>query len=137
MAKAQKRWVYVPPKPPKPKVPDTVKAQVKQKSDELIESVLKPKHIKEPSEDQQFNYLADLFSKWYRHYFYFCSTYNCPGPNAISPSFEDKFARLEYVGGSKFNLSFMRYTGQWVEIERNLSLDQCLKAIQEDPFFMP
>ncbi len=61
------------------KVPDTVKSQVKAEADELIEKILKPKFIKPPPEDNNFNYLVDIYSKWYRCYFYFCSKYNCPG----------------------------------------------------------
>jgi hypothetical protein len=69
--------------------------------------------------------------------FYFVSTYACPGPNALSPTFEAKFARLEHVGHGLFNLSFMRHTGKWVELFTDQTLDECLKSIQEDPWFVP
>ena len=137
MANRRKMWVYSPPKPPKPKVPDAVKAEVDAKARELVESVLKPKHVKPPPEDERFNYVADIYTKWYRSYFYFCARYNSPGPTAITPSFEAKFARLEYVGVNRFSLSFMRHTGQWVELNPDVSLDECLAAIREEPFFMP
>ena len=136
MAKKQpKRWVYSPPKPAKPKVPEAVKAEVEAKAGELIETVLKPKFVKPPPKDQRWNYLIDVGAKWYRSYFYFFSTYACPGPNALSPTFESKFARLEYVGGGRFNLSFMRHTGQWVEIHTGLTLQESFDAIQNDPWF--
>ena len=138
MAKKQpKRWVYSPPKPPKPSVPETVKAEVEAKARELIDTVLKPQHVKPPSEGEQFNYVIDIGSKWYRSYFYFFSTYACPGPNAISPTFESKFARMEYVGGNKFNLSFMRHTGEGVELFTDFSVAECMKAIEDDPWFQP
>ena len=60
-----------------------------------------------------------------------------PGPNAIAPAFETKFARMEYVGDGKFALSFMRHTEQWVVLYDAVSVDQCLKAIQDDPWFQP
>jgi hypothetical protein len=41
------------------------------------------------------------------------------------------------VGDSKFALSFMRHTEQCVEIYDALTVDQCLKAIQDDPWFVP
>ena len=139
MAKTRKMWVYSPPKPPTPKVPPRVKAEVQQKAYKLVETVLKPKHIQTaPAPDQfQHNYLADIYTKWYRHYFYFCAKYCVPGPNALVPFFEAKFARLEYIGTTRFNLSFMRYTGEWVEIYPDLSLEKCLAAIQDDSFFHP
>lgn len=133
----KKMWVYSPPKPPKPKVPESVKSDLKTKADELIETVLKPQYIKEPPTDNDFNYIADISSKWYRHYFYFCAKYNCPSPNAISPSFETKFARMEYLENGGFNLSYMRHTEQWWEIYTDLPSDECLKLIEEGGHFMP
>ena len=84
-----------------------------------------------------YNYIADINSKWYRNYFYFCATYNCPNPNAVSPSFETKSARMEYIADNKFNLAYMRHTEQWFEVFQAISIDECLKLIEEDPLFMP
>lgn len=120
-----------------PQVPDSVKRMLKEKADEIIETALKPEHIKPPPTDNGFNYLVDIYSKWYRHYFYFCAKYNCPSPNAISPSFEIKFARMEYVGNERFNLSYMRHTEQWWELYQELPMLGCLKLIVEEPHFMP
>ena len=137
MAARQKRWIYSPPRSPKPTVPDTAKADVETKARELIEAVLKPAHIKPPPEDMRFNYLVDLYAKWYRNYLYFCSRYCCPGPNAIAPFFEARFARLEYVDRDRYHLAYMRHTGQWWEIYRDLSLAECLVAVRDEPHFLP
>ena len=134
---ATKTWAYRPQKKSSPKVSDRIKGEVKLRVDNLIESVLKPKYIKPPPKDSDFNYLVDIFSKWYRHYFYFCSKYNCPGPNALAPSFDSKFARLEYVGPDEFNLAYMRHTGQWFEVDSGLSLEECLRAIETWGHFIP
>ena len=127
MASKRKTWAPVSPRRSKPQVPDDIKSILKEKADEIIENILKPEHIKPPPTDNDFNYLVDIYSKWYRNYFYFCAKYNCPGPNAISPSFETKFARMEYVGNERFNLSYMRHTEQWSEIDQELSMLECLK----------
>lgn len=135
--KKPKTWVYAPPKPPKVVVADALKAEVERKAGELIETVLKPKHVKKPPRNAEFNYLIDLSTKWHGAYFYFVSTYACPGPNAISPNFEATFARLEHVGGGRFTLAFMRHTGKWVELLTGQTLDECLQSIQDDPWFSP
>src|SRR5271165_6624391 len=93
-----------------------LKQEVNEKATELIETVLKPKHIQPPPEGHQLNYITDITTKWLGSKCYFISTYACPGPNAISPTFETKFARMEYVGDGKFALSFMGHTEQWVEL---------------------
>lgn len=135
--KSKKMWAYSPAKPPKPKVPETEKQLISQKCHELIETELKPKYIKSPPTDNDWNYLVDIFGKWYHNYFYFCSTYNCPSPNAISPSFEDKFARLEYVGKDSFNIAYMRHTGKWWEIFQGLTLEQCLEEMKNNIILHP
>jgi len=137
MASKKKTWMPAAPRRTNPQVPDSVKRMLKEKADEIIETVLKPEHIKPPPTDNDFNYLVDIYSKWYRHYFYFCAKYNCPSPNAISPSFETKFARMEYVGNERFNLSYMRHTEQWWELYQELPMLDCLKLIVEEPHFMP
>jgi hypothetical protein len=130
----KKQWVYA---PAKPKVPDAIKAGVQKEADQLVESFLKPNFIKPPPADTQWNYIVDIYTKWYRGYFYFCSKNHCPGPTAMTDYFEDKFARLEYVGDGRFNVSYMRHTEKWWEIFQGFTLDQCLEAIQHIPNLQP
>ncbi len=137
MAKQRKAWMIRPGKSPKPSVPDSVKAELEAEATELIENVLKPKHVLSPPGEAQFNYITDIAAKWHRDYFYFISTYACPGPNAVSPTFESKFARMEYLGNARFALYFMRHTGEWVGIYDALSVDESMKAIQDDTWFVP
>ena len=134
MTKKQKRWIH---SPSKPKVPESMKASVKAKADEWVDNVLKPQSIIPPSDDMMLNYVVDIYTKWYRHYFYFCAKYANPRPEAISPHFETKFARLEYAAEDRYHLSYMRHTDKWWEVYRDLSLAECLKVIEDDPLFMP
>jgi len=133
---AKKTWVYA-PKKEKLKVSNEVKERVKNKADKLIESVIKPNHLEPPPKDTEFNYIVDIYSKWYRHYFYFCAKYHSPGENAISPTFETKFARLEYLPNGRYALSYMRHTDQWYEINNDITLDEALREIKDGPHFIP
>ena len=137
MAKQRKAWMITPGKSPKPSVPASIKAELEAKAIDLIENVLKPKHVLPPQKDEQYNYITNIGAKWNRNYFYFISTYACPGPNALSPTFESQFARMEYLGDGKFALYFMRHTGEWVGIYEALSVDESMKAIQDDSWFVP
>ncbi|MCY4329224.1 MAG: hypothetical protein OXC48_03960 [Endozoicomonadaceae bacterium] len=134
MSGSKKLWVL---NLPKPKASPSVKSALQEKADKFIDNVLKPKHLKPAPTDNNFNYLSEIFSKWNRNYFYICGKYNCPGPRAISPSFETKFARMEYTHGGKYNLSYMRHTGRWFEICQNIDEDECLKLIANDSLFIP
>ena len=137
MATKRKTWMIRPAKKPKSSVPDALKREVETKASDLLANVLKPKYVRPPQEDEQFNYIIDIGTKWYRHFFYFFSAYACPSPNALSPTFEEKFARMEYIGDAKFALYFMRHTGEWVGIYDALSVDESMKAIQDDSWFVP
>ena len=134
---APKGWGYRPAKLRRVPVPDGLKNEVTARANELIEQDLKPRYIQPPPENPQFNYVSDVYTKWSQGYFYFCATYTCPGPEALSPSFEARFARLTYAGHDRFHLAFMRHTGQWVEPYTDLTLDECLTSIRDDPFFAP
>ena len=80
-------WLYSPPKRPKPKVPDDVKAAITEQAEHLL-AEWRPRHIKPPPPGYQFNYVVELYGTWFRSYFYLCAKYACPGPTALSPFFE-------------------------------------------------
>jgi len=134
MAKQGKSWVFG---TPRRTLPGTVKDEVDTKATDLIETVLKPKHIQPPPKGYQLIYIVGIETKWLGSKCYFISVYRSPRPHAKSSTFETKFARMEYVGNAKFNLSFMRHTGQWAEVYTGISVDECLKVIQDDPWFQP
>ena len=98
-----------------------------EKGDEIVEKLLKPEYVKPVPDQLTLNHLIDIYTKWYRNYFYFCSKYKCP-PQRISSSFESKFARMEYLGNNTFELTYMRHTGQWWQLETG-TMDDCLKSI--------
>jgi hypothetical protein len=135
--KPAKMWVFSPPKAAKPAAPAGLKAEVEAKATALVSDYLKPQHVKPPPKDDRFNYIIDIGTKWHGNAFYFFSTYACPGPNALSPTFESRFARMEYIGMNRFSLSYMRHTGKWDEVLTGLTVEQCLKSIRDDPWFQP
>lgn len=135
MRKQSKTWVYSPPKSQPSK---GLKAEISAKATLLVDSILKPQHVKPPRKNARFNYVADIWTKWRGNSFYFCARYNCPGPNALSPFFDTTCAKMEYIGRNRFNLSYMRYTGRWQQVFSNETADVCLQRIQEGhPVFLP
>jgi hypothetical protein len=134
MPKSRKTWTFSPGKKPKAALSGSLKDEVDTKAGELIETVLKPKHVQPPPEDAKLNYITDIRTKWVGPKCYFISLYACPGPNAVSPSFEAKFAKMEFVGDGKFALSFMRHTEQWVLLYDRVTVDECMTTIKDDPW---
>ena len=70
MVKRQKRWIYSPRKPVPPRIPEDMQMEVTKKANELIDTLLKPNYLQPPPETPQFNYIIDIYGKWYRSYFY-------------------------------------------------------------------
>ena len=136
MARPREPWNIRPARKSRP-VTASLKAEVETKANDLIENVLKPRYVKPPKKGEQFNYITDIGAKWFRNNFYFTATYACPSPNALSPTFEWKFARMEPLGDGTFALYAMRYTGkEWVGVFDALTVDECMKSIQDDPWFV-
>ena len=118
-------------------MPDDLKAEVEAQADELIKTFLKPKYVKRPPKDKRWNYLTGISTKWHRSFFYFVGDYASPGPNALSPTFESRFARMEYVGEGRFNLAYFRHTGKWWEVYQGLTLDESIETIRDHGNFHP
>ncbi|MBL8796928.1 MAG: hypothetical protein JNM56_23710 [Planctomycetia bacterium] len=114
-----------------------MKADVQSQGDVFVREFLKPNFIKKPPKDYRWNYIIDIHAKWHRSFFYFVATFRSPGPNALSPTFEAPFSRLEYVGHRRFNLANMRHTDKWWEVYQGLTLEQCLQTIREEGIFQP
>ena len=104
---------------------------------ELIDKELKKRYVKHRLKNQNFNYIADIYTKWSRNCFYFCAEYRSPDPDDRPSTFEMKFARLEYLSTGKYILSYMRHNGKWWETDRNISASKALEIISEGGLFIP
>jgi len=122
------------------KIDEDYKNKILNKSIDFIDYKIKPKALDEEkitlAKKHGFNYTIDVYPKWYRNYFYFCTMCKSESPNAIKEEYEDKFARLKYIEENKFDLSYMRHTGQWFELYSDITFDQALEIIEKDPNFM-
>ena len=117
------------------KLSDIDKYVIESQCQALIDK-LKAQYISK-NPNKKFNYLVDVYSKWYRGYLYFCEKRKSERPDEIATEFENKFVRLKCTGKDQFELSYMRFTGQWALVEFDLRLNECLEMIEEIPNFHP
>lgn len=136
MTKQKKTWV-VNPRSTKSTVPELTKERLTKLAGALIDEVLRPTYVKRRRKNEKFNYLANIYTKWSKNFFYFCAEYRSPDPEDKPSKFEMKFARLEYLSARKYVLSYQRHNGQWWETDRNISASEALKAISGGGLFMP
>lgn len=138
MAKSRKPgrlWAYSPAKDPATRPSAPIREEVDRKAKELIESTLAEKFIRPAPADPRFNYVIGLSTKWRGRFFYLVLTYACPPPDALSPTFDHNLARLEHAADHRFNLAFLRHTGEWCTLLTGATLDECLASVRDDPWF--
>ena len=116
-------------------MPADLQHEVERRAQAPINSTLKPHFIQPPPKKTELKYLVDLYARWRGPFFCFCSRYCSPGPQALSPFFESKFARLQYAVDERFNLAYFRHTGQWWEVAQLLSLEECFSEIEAGGHF--
>jgi hypothetical protein len=133
--KSQYVWVFDPKSRPGTKPTDRLKKEVS----DLAEPILaewRERYVK-PPRNPSLNYLTTVYTRWRGNYFSFCGTYACPHPDAISPTFDICFARLEYLGQLGFNLAYFRHTGRWWQTRKAISLDAALEEIKRNSIYHP
>lgn len=114
---------------------DFEKIRIESQCQPLIEK-LKSQYISK-NPNKEYNYLLDIYVKWYRDNLYFCGKYKSENSNRIADEFEEKFVRLKIIKKDKFDISYLRYSGKWFLISCDLSFNECLEIIEDTPTFHP
>lgn len=117
------------------KLTDYEKNRVENQCQPLIEKLKSQYVLKNP--DIRYNYLVDIYIKWYRDYLFFCGKYKSENPDRLVGEFEDNFVRLKIIKPDNFEISYMRHTEKWFLIAHDLPLKECLEMIESTPTFHP
>lgn len=130
------QWIWVHSDiPPKCKLDRWTKQSLVAKAEAFIADFYRPTFIQPPPADPQFNYIVGFSARWYGSYLLFTAKYACPGPNALSPSFETHFARLGYFDRDRFNLWTRRHNDQWMVLASDLTLNDAFAEMRSNPWF--
>jgi hypothetical protein len=132
---AKKVWARKAPRIGSAKPPQSEKESIIRACEQFITNVLKPQFLPE-IKPTEFNYPIDMHGKWHNGAYRFIQRFKTDRSDSIVPEFDAPFARLEYVSPNCFNLSYHRYTGEWVCIFRAISLEEALQSIATEPFFL-
>lgn len=124
-------WQPTKPKAsPKPTVADDVREAVDALAAPVV-AKMKKRFCKEPK-NPPFNWPDDFFTRWHRDALYFVVLMRTP--HGRPPTFETHAARMEHVGGGKFNLAVPMRRG-WNTFEKDATPEDCLKEIGESICF--
>jgi hypothetical protein len=130
-----RRWARIEPTPKSGSF-DRERATVEAACQAFIGEFLKPRFLPEirPTE---FNYPVDICGKWHGTKYRFVQRFRTGRLNPNVSEFDAPFARLEYVGPDRFNLSYHRHTGQWWCLYRGVSLAEALALMESQGHFHP
>ena len=131
---AKKMWMYSPSKRAKNKPSETDKKQVSDFFQSLIDEF---KANIEPPKNKDWNYITDIYTKWYRNYFYICEKWKSESENRLKDEWESNVVRLEFIKNNEFDFSYFRHTGKWHLVSIGITLEECKQMIMGNPNFQP
>src|SRR5262249_5142084 len=85
----------------------------------------------------EFNYPVGLGGKWHGNKYRFITRYRSGHAENRGEEFDAPFARLDYVGPDRFDLSYFRYTGEWFRLHRGVTRGQALRLIASEELLQP
>jgi len=117
--------------------PEAEKAVIVAACDRLIDEFFVPRFL--PGiRPTAFNYPVAIRGKWHGNRFRFIQRFRSDrADDAFAPEFDAPFARLDYVGRDRFDVSYYRHTEKWFCLYRYVSLAQALQLLRDDGHFHP
>jgi hypothetical protein len=132
--KRHKIWALAKPRPISA---DSIEKQtIIATCDAFITNVLKPRFLP-VIKPTQFNYPVDMRGEWRAGRYRFMTRYRSGHEDNAGLEFDAPFARIDHMGADRFDLYWMRHTGQWWPLRSGLSLAESLRSIEEDNILYP
>jgi hypothetical protein len=132
----KKRWMKVVERPRPAKPTDAEKAAIIAACEAFIHDVLKPRFLPE-IRPNEFNCVIDIIGEWRAGRYRFMQRYRSDAPNRIKNEFDAPFARLDVMGPDRFDIYWMRHTGEWYSVHHGVTLDEALGLLISDPVLHP
>ena len=132
--KRQKVWARAKPRPaPADQIEKHV---IISTCDGFITDVLKPRLLPEVR-PTQFNYPIDIHGDWRAGRYRFMVRYRSGYEDNAGWEFDAPFIRLDHMGRDRFDVYWMRHTGQWWPLYSGLTLAESLRTIEDHSHLCP
>jgi len=122
---------------PRPVLPDKAERQTIIAACEVfIAEVLKPRFL--PAiRPTQFNYCIDIHGAWGAGRYRFMQRYRSGMEHNLGAEFDVPFARIDRMGPDRFDIHWMRHTGQWWKVHVGVSFAEALRILDTDEVLYP
>lgn len=132
MSSARGVWVKKPSAPPEP-----LKREVAARCDAYISQVLVPRHLPVIKPHAEYNFAIGLRGAWLGNAYRFIARWRTGTNRTPIEEFDSPWVRFQHMGGGRFDIGWMRHTGQWWTLQRGLTLDEALAAMESEPVLQP
>jgi hypothetical protein len=132
----QKQWVLK-KQTVRPAIPDAAEKQaIITACETFIAEVLKPRFLPEirPTE---WNYPVDIHGAWMAGRYRFIQRYRSGRAHNLGWEFDHPFARIDRMGPDRFDIYWMRHTGQWWRVHVGVTLAEALRILETDGVLHP
>jgi hypothetical protein len=89
----------------------------------------------------KFNYPVDIFGRWRGSKYSFILRYRSGFSDNAGEEFDAPFTRFDHVGEhlaeNRFDVMWLRHTGQWFCLHAGVSLDEALHLLSTDGLLQP
>lgn len=119
----KRNWQIVATQSPKVKLTEDLRSTVEMQAQEIVKALNRQR--RKPKKPR-WNWCESVFTRWHRGSLYFVAVMRTP--HGRPESFESHLARLEYVGGEKFQVAFPMRRG-WMCAMPDSSLEVCLNEV--------
>ena len=132
--KPHKIWMATPPRAPKPN--ESEQQTIIAACEALIANVLKPRFLPE-IKPTAWNYKIDIHGDWPGGRYRFMARYRSGFEDNLGQEFDAPFARLDHMGPDRFDIQWMRHTGQWWRLHTGVTLAQAMHILETDGILHP
>jgi len=127
--KPHKIWMATPPRATKP---DEIEQQtIIAACEALIAKVFKPRFLPE-IKPTKWNYKIEIHGDWRAGRYRFMARYRSGFESNRGEEFDAPFARLDRMGPDRFDIQWMRHTGQWWRLHTGVTLAQAMHILETD-----
>lgn len=124
-------------KPAKPQAPDEAEKQaIINACEHFIATVVKPRFLPQ-IRPTQFNYTVDIFGEWRAGRYRFMQRYRSGHADNLGREFDAPYARIDRMAPDRFDIYWMRHTGQWWPVHKGKTLAESLRLLETEEFLWP
>jgi len=124
--RGERVWAPKPPGPPTPAEKQAIIAAC----EHHLETFLRPRFLPRIVPATSHNYVIAICGTWHGRAYRFGQIYRSVFDNRIADTFEAPFARLVHTGPDRFDLFWLRHTGKWWPMHRDVTLDQAMDLLR-------